>query len=87
MRPRVAALDDTLDLLPTQAAALKQGWAALYITLRGGPRPYLHVSLGPNVPRFTPRGYTRRTVHLLVPRSLELPAPSGAPPGQRRMVI
>ena len=86
-RPFVVELKEFVDLLPTQAAALKRGWAALYITLVGGDRPVLKLALGPPASRFTPKAHKTRLCFLLVPEKLHLPAPSGAPPDQGQLVL
>jgi hypothetical protein len=86
-RPHIPALEEYVDLLPTQAAALKKGWAGLYITLVGGDRPTLKLSLGPPRAVFTPKGYRPSFARLLLPEKLRLPAPSGSAPGQGQLVL
>ena len=86
-RPFIHELKEYVDLLPTQAAALKKGWAKLYITLVGGDRPVLKLSLGPSTSRFTPKGHKATLCFLLLPDHLSLPAPSGSPPDQGELVL
>lgn len=86
-RPHIPALNEYVELLPTQAAALKKGWAGLYITLVGGDRPYLKLALGPPRAVFTPKGYRGSFARLLLPDKLRLPAPSGSAPGQGQLEL
>jgi hypothetical protein len=86
-RPHIPALEEYVDLLPTQAAALKKRWAGLYITLVGGERPVLKLSLGPPRAAYTPKGYRGSFARLLLPDKLRLPAPSGSRPDQGELVL
>jgi len=70
-----------------KGAALKKGWAGLYITLVGGERPVLKLSLGPPCAVYTPKGYRPSFARLLLPEKLRLPAPSGSRPEQGELVL